>query len=659
MTMKPECHRSMPFNVILKSLLFIATALLPVWHSAHAKPNLSENQQLFLDAYQAIKSNDRQSIANYKAKLKDYPLYPYVLYHDYRLHLKSTPNALITQFIDDNSNNYLGERLQSKWLEYLGEQKQWKTFLTHYQPQASRDLQCYHVQALANQNQMEPALQQAAELWISERPLSEACQPLDGLLRQHNRLTGSMIWQRIELAMSKRRVSLAQTLAKNLSSGERAMFQHWLKVYQSPDKILTPLPASIDPVIRKPIFMQAVKRLSSKEPEKALQALEKFYEQYGLSKAQFQQLQRAIALRSAYKDNPNADEFLQEVNENGSATEESLRWQAQLALKQSNWRLLLETIELMDHEQQQESQWQYWKARALAATSQEKPAQTIYRELAKQRHFYAFMAADILKTDYQFNPDPVMQIDSAALIKKYPQLRRMQELLAIDWLTSAKREWYSLLDRLGAEELHAVSILTSQWQQHSMAITTAAKAQKWDDLAIRFPTPHKEPVMQSAEKHGVDPAWVYGVIRRESAFAADVRSSAGAIGLMQLMPQTARYIGQKLGFKKNRYTELTEPNSNIELGSAYLSYLYKKYDGNRVLATAAYNAGPQRVDSWIPKDGALPADQWIDSIPFSETRAYVKAVLEYSTIFKSLLNKHYDRLSDIMPAIGSVQEPSQ
>lgn len=651
MTKKPE------YSLLQIMRWAVLGLLLPVfWQSAQAKTNLTPEQQRFLDAYQAIKSNDRPAIARYKAQLKDYPLYPYVLYHDYRLHFASTPPALITQFIKDNHDNYLGERLQSLWLQQLGERKQWKTFAAHYTPQASRDLQCYQVQALAAQKQTEAALQKAAELWISDRPLTPACQPLDKLLREHQRLTGSMLWQRIELAMSKRRVSLAKTLAKSLSANERAMFAVWMQIYQSPEQILKPLPATLDPVIRKPIFMEAVKKLASKEPAKALEALNAFHAQYGLNKTQFEHLQRAIALRSAYKDNPDAEAFLQEVNENGSPTEESLRWQAQLALKQSNWRALLETIELMDQEQQQDSQWQYWKARALAATGQDKPAQTLYRELAKQRNFYAFMAADILKADYQFNPDPVKPVDTAALIRKYPQLQRMQELLAIDWLISAKREWYSLLDRLGAEELHAVSILTSQWQQHALAISTAAKAKKWDDLAIRFPTPYKEPVMQSAEKHGVDPAWVYGVIRRESAFAADVRSSAGAVGLMQLMPQTAQYIGRKIGFEKHRYNALTEPHSNIELGSAYLSYLHKKYDGNRVLATAAYNAGPHRVDSWIPKDGALPADQWIDSIPFSETRAYVKAVLEYSTIFKSLLNKQYDRLSDIMPAIGSVQE---
>ncbi|MBN2865835.1 MAG: transglycosylase SLT domain-containing protein [Thiotrichales bacterium] len=626
--------------------------LLLLTSSSYAANNLTENQQAFLDAYQAIKANDRPSIAKYKAKLKNYELNPYLLYHDYRLHFKSTPHRLITQFIEENQNNYLGDRLYVKWLTYLGTEKQWNHYLKYYKPQQSRDLQCYHTRALAQNNKRTQAISQAQKLWVDDDYLSKACLPIAKLLKDNNKITGSMIWERIGLAMQKGRTSLAQTISKDLSKKEQKMFQTWLAVYKNPALIEKPLDKSISAVVKKQIFTQGIERLTRKEPEQALQTLERFHKQYGFSNTQYNQMKRSIALRTAYRYQPEAEGYLKEVNGNGGASEESLRWQAQIALKTSNWQLLLDTIALMDKEQQTEKQWQYWKARALAATGDEKPAIAIYQTLAKQRNYYAFLAADILKKDYQFNPDPVKPIDSAILIKKYPQLQRMQELLAIDWLTSAKREWYNLLDKVETDELHAVAILTNEWKQYSMAITTAARAKKWNDLSVRFPIPHQSPVMQSADKHGVDPAWIYGVIRRESAFSEDIQSSAGAVGLMQLMPQTAKYIGRKIGIKRTPKSVLTQPKSNIELGSAYLAYLHKKYDGNKVLATASYNAGPKRVDSWIPKDHSLPADQWVDSIPFSETRAYVKAVLEYTTIFKSLLNKKYDRLHDVMPPIG-------
>lgn len=634
--------------VILPSLLI---ALIPI--SVHASSPITENQQGFLDAYQAIQANDRPTIAKYKAQLKNYELMPYLLYHDYRLHLRNTPERLITHFIKENESNYLGDRLYVQWLNQLANEKRWKEYLQHYKPQKSRDLQCYHTRALAQNNQFSKAIEQAQVLWVSDSSLSKACLPIAKILKDNKKLTGSMIWERIDLAMQKRRVSLAKILAKDLSRQEQAMFEDWLAVYKNPSLIEKPLTQSISPVIKKQIFTQGLNGLARKNPDQALKALERFHKQYGFSNEQYHQQKRSISLRTAYRYQPEAEGYLKELNTSGGASEDSLRWQAQIALKSSNWHLLLETIALMDDTQQQETQWQYWQARALAATGAEKPAHSIYRKLAQQRNYYAFLSADILKIDYQFNPDPVKPIDSKTLIKKYPQLQRMQELLAINWLISAKREWYHLLAVVDPDELHAVAVLTSEWKQYSMAITTAARAQKWNDLEVRFPTPHKIPVMQSADKHGVDPAWVYGVIRRESAFSSDIQSSAGAVGLMQLMPQTAKYIGKKIGIHNTHRSVLTQPKSNIELGSAYLAYLDKKYSGNKVLATASYNAGPNRVDTWIPKDHSLPADQWIDSIPFTETRAYVKAVLEYTTIFKSLLNKKYDRLNDVMPPIGN------
>ena len=620
--------------------------------NGHANAPLSENQRLFLDAYSAIKSNDRPSIAKYKAKLKNDELMPYLLYHDYRLNFNSTPHRLIAHFIKTNQNNYLGDRLYVKWLTYFGKRKQWKNYLNHYQPQKSRDLQCYNARAQAQNNQVDAAIKVAQTLWISDDYLSSACLPLAKLLKEHQKLTGSMIWQRINLAMQKNRTGLAKTLAKELSTKEREIFNTWLAVYNQPERISQPLQKSISPVVKKQIFMQGVKRLTLKQPDLALQSLERFYKQYGFSQAQYNQMKRSIALRTAYHYQPEAEGFLKMVNNNGAATDDSLRWQAQIALRSSNWQLLLDTIALMDESQQQANQWQYWRARALGAMGNKATALKTYTSLAKQRNYYAFLSADILNIDYQFNPDPAKPIDRAILIKKYPQLKRIQSLLAIDWLISAKREWYHLLTVVQPDELHAVAILANEWEQYSMAIMSAAKAEKWNDLAIRFPTPHKTPVMQSANKHGVEPAWVYGVIRRESIFSTDIQSSAGAIGLMQLLPQTAKYIGRKIGIKRTSKSALIQPNANIELGSAYLAYLYKKYDGNKILATASYNAGPRRVDGWIPKDHSLPADQWIDSIPFTETRSYVKAVLEYTTIFNSILNKRYDRLADVMPRIG-------
>jgi len=462
-----------------------------------------------------------------------------------------------------------------------------------------------------------------------------------------------MLWHRIELAMNKRKTKVAKKLSKDLSAKDRKMLDYWLRVYKNPALIAKPLPKHISPPIKKRIFTLGIRHLASRNPALANASLNKFYKQYGLNKDQYGVLKRKVALRTAYKYAPQAEKYLIEVNGTTAKTEDSLRWQAQVALKKSDWATLLETIDLMPTKEKKDKKWLYWKARALAAAKQNKEANDIYKKLAKQRNYYGFLAADILNKPYQFNPNPVKQKNTKYLIKKYPELQRIQELMAVNWPLSAKREWYQLLKRVDRNELQAIAVLAYQWQQYSQSIRSLAKAKKWHDLDLRFPTPHKAPVMQNADKNNIDAAWIYGIMRRESAFSEDIRSPVGAVGLMQIMPKTAKYIGNKIGVKKVAYRDLIKAENNIELGSAYLSYLSDKYAGQKVLATASYNAGPNRVDSWIPKSGTLPADQWIDSIPFSETRAYVKAVLEYTTVFNSLLNKKYDRLKDVMPPVGA------
>ncbi|WP_172959702.1 transglycosylase SLT domain-containing protein [Thiomicrorhabdus aquaedulcis] len=621
--------------------------------AAQVNPDtLTQPQKDFLDAYEAIKKNDRTSVASYKAKLKNYVLYPYILFHDYSFNFKNTPPALIESFIKDNGHNHLGEQLNRRWLAHLANTKQWNAFLKAYTPQKSQDLQCFNIQALAASRQSTVAIPLAQSIWQESTTLSNACKPLDTLLTTQKQLTPKMVWSRIELAINKKQFTQAKAFAQYLSAQETKMLDYWLLVHKDPKLIVNNLPKTFSPAVKKLIFSYGITQLASSEPILAKQSLDKFHKTYALNTEQYQTLERKIALRTAYRYKPEAKALLNDVNTQGSKTEETTRWQAQIAIKNSDWPGLLDIIELMDKSEREDSQWIYWKARALDATNQAILAKPLFESLAKQRNFYAFLAADKLNLKYQFNPKPIQPFDKPKLIQKYPELLRIQELLAIDWPLSARREWNSLLSKADNNELQAVAVLADQWQLHAQAIQTLAKANYWDALDLRFPTPHKEPVMQNAAKNNLDPAWVYGIIRRESAFSADIESPTGALGLMQIMPKTAAYIGKKTGNPKYLQNHLTQADNNIELGSAYLSSLYKKYNGNRVLATAAYNAGPSRVDSWVANHQNLPADQWIDSIPFSETRAYVKAVLEYTTIFKSIMNQQYDRLNDVMPNIG-------
>ena len=643
---------SAPF-LILVFTLFILMSFV----STPVSAKLSTQQQDFVDAWEAIKSNDRRAIAKYKKRLKGYPLLSYIQYHDYRRNIKRTPDTLILEFLKNNPN-YLGTYLRNRWLKKLAGQKKWNTFLEHYQTTKSIDLQCHQTNALIQRNKNndhQVALKQAKALWNSHAQLPKACYPVDNWLRNNKHLTAEIVWQRIDLAIQKRRFSRAQTLMKDLSKKDQAMVKQWIRIVRKPTLIKKPLDKKLSSFVKSRAFVQAGRKLASKDPVLVKKLLDKYKKSYGLSKTQVQTLERRIALRAAYRYKPASEELLNIVNTNGDKTEETLRWQAQIALKKSNWLDLMDAINLMPAAMQNKTKWQYWKARALEQTKQSDRAQKIYRQLAKKRDYYGFLSADKAKLPYRFNPKPTTKLNREQLLKKYPALQRIKELLAVDWPKSSRSEWHHLLKEADANDLTAIAVIASEWRQHPQAIRSLAVAKQWDHLELRFPTPHKEPVMQSAEKNKIDPAWIYGIIRRESAFNPETRSSAGAVGLMQLMPKTAQYIGKQIGVKKTSLKHLTSATNNIELGSAYMAYLSEKYNRNIVLATAAYNAGPHRVKRWTKGHKNFPADQWVDTITFSETRAYVKAVLEYTTIFKSRLNGNYDRLRDIMPNINETK----
>ena len=647
----------MHFATRTPKLLFLFFITLSVTfqqgHAAIDPENLTDNQKTFLDAYEAIKANDRPLISKYKSQLKNYPLYPYLIYLDYKYHFKDTPNAVIESFIDNHPNSPLPFFLKTKWLHHLAETYQWDEYLKHYQEGEYRSvsLACYFIQASIARNRTDQIRNKAQILWKTHITLPKNCRPVKRFLRKEKLITGSMVWAKVRLAMEKGKIHQAKKIGRDLSKMGRRALNFWIETYEMPKKVTRAIPAYISPVIRQEIFKQGIQRLAYSDPELALKTLERRAEQYGLNTQELADLQSQISLRFAYQYHPKASEYLAQIDR-ASKNEKTLDWELQVTIRESNWVNYLDLYALLPEKQQKETRWRYWKARALSELNQNKKALPIFKALAKKRNFYGFMSADRLNQPYQFNPTPSQKKSLTKMAEKYPQLKVIQELIAINWKLSLKREWYHLLDHIDEDDFEAIANFMSDWNQHNLAIQTISKVKKWDDLSLRFPTPYKQPVLQAANKNTIDPAWVYGVIRRESAFSPNISSAVGAVGLMQLMPKTARYIGRKMGFNKRQYTRLTSPESNIKLGSAYLSYLHKKYNGSRVLATAAYNAGPHRVDQWIPKDTVMAADQWIETIPFSETRAYVKAVLEYTTIFKSMLNKKYDRLENFMHPIG-------
>lgn len=621
---------------------------------------LTKTQQVFLNAYTAVKSNDPPLISSYKSELKNYVLYPYLNYYDIIYHLETTPQSQIDLFISSYPDFVLTPRLIRHYLLFLGESKKYQTFLKYYKPNehVSTSLKCHAYTAKLLNNKDSKILKQAKQLWQDQLTISKHCLSLEEYLKKHKNITGSMLWTRIIKNMNKGRIRKAKQLSLNLSKADRKSLTFWIKVYKQPELIRNKkMPSYVSPVIRKPIFIQGLNRYAYSAPQKALKLLVQKRHQYGLKTNEFNRIKQQITLRLAYRFHPEAQNYLKKID-NAADNQKVINWRLQTAIRDSDWLVFLDLFNILPKESQQNSRWLYWKARALFELGKTKQANIIYKKLSQQRSYYGFLSADKLNQAYKFNnrPHKINKTTTPELIKKYPELLAIKELIAIDWQDNLKRTWYALLNKAGKKDISLIANHMYELEQLPLAIQTLAKIKMWDNLKLRFPTPYKLLVDENAKSNTLDPAWIYGVIRKESAFSPQITSSAGAIGLMQLLPSTAKFIARKHGIHKKQKIKLNDPNSNIKIGSAYLNYLSKKYNGNRILATAAYNAGPNRVDRWIPNDRVLKADQWIDSIPFLETRNYVKSVLEFSTIFKSILSHRYDKLEIFMQPIGEKLE---
>jgi soluble lytic murein transglycosylase len=229
---------------------------------------------------------------------------------------------------------------------------------------------------------------------------------------------------------------------------------------------------------------------------------------------------------------------------------------------------------------------------------------------------------------------------------------RARELFFLDRLIDAKREWFQALRYLDQDQIKQAATLASRWQWHDSAIRTVAKTEHRSDYSLRFPMPYKRQVLEYAQARKLDPSLIYGVMRRESLFDPLARSSVGALGLMQLMPSTARKVASSLGMKRPRKADILSVENNIRFGTQYLRNVMNRFDNNVALAAAAYNAGPSNVRKWLPTEQTMPADLWVETVPVEETRNYVQAVLAYSTVFDRSLGKNTlisSRMGDIKP----------
>ncbi len=626
-----------------------ACLLLASLASSGAPPELQ--RPAFVQAEQAIKQGRLAEAEKLMSDLGDYPLYPYLLYQKL---VREPDNAqAVRGFLSRYGQTRQAVLLRQRWLERLAEQEDWGEFVQYYRETDNINLQCLHSLALASLGRREEAFAGAERVWVTGNSLPASCDRLFDLWRTDSSFTVEHIWKRYALAMRKGNSALAASLEDLLPPPLRAQADFWRQVHDNPRLVLSCSLWDPKAPVAGRIFAHGIDRLTATEPLLAQTAWALHKNRFSIDAEETARIDRRTALGLAAQRYDQAGAYLLDLPR--ESTDALVRsWRVRAALARKDWPGALATIELLPAEEKNQSQWRYWRGRALEALGDRQEALENYRLAASARDFYGFNAADRMGGEYAFDFQTPMHPTTEAELNQLanaPPFLVISELRALNRDTEARREWMHAIKSLSSHDLVVAAKLAQRWGLDNLAIATAAKAGYRDDLSLGFPLGYYPSVLQAAQSQQIDPTMIYGLIRQESAFDPNAGSSAGALGLMQLMPATGEMVARRFNEAPPSVYALLEPERNVRYGAAYLRGLLERFSNHFALAAAAYNAGPGRVERWLPANGSLPADLWVETIPFSETRQYVAAVLSHAVIYQARLNQSLRKIAAYMPDV--------
>lgn len=595
----------------------------------------SEQYWLFDSAHQAVRAKEWGSFLSLEAQLRDHPLYYFLRYHYLKAHLEETPTFQVREFINQYGKTAFGDALRPDWLYLLAKQRDWTTFLQVYTPQKSTDLQCFYAQARLDTGQAtQEALQDTKNLWLVGKSQSKACDIAFDYLARSPLMNDTLIWERIGLAMDKGQTQLANTLAKRLSPDRQGWMERWQFMHKNPQAALETFDV-VDTPLAGDIVAHGIKRLA--KSDFGLAKSYWFRYQGRFSPQQKSAVQRQLAFASIEQNHPEAVSWLTTLS--AADVDDKLGDQRLIfALNRSDWRAVASFTAIQPANKEDALRWQYWQARALEQTGKVAEAKRLYQELAKERDYYGFLAANRIGASYSLKDQPITftPAEKDQLMANFG-IKAAYKFYQLGLLVEGRQEWNYTTQQLPQRQQAVAAAVAHQWQWHDRAMTTAAKAEIYDDVGLRFPLPYRANFTAGASAQGIDLAWVYGIARQESLFMTDARSRSGALGLMQLMPATGKMVARKVGLTISDNQTILDIDTNISLGTTYLRQMLDTFNGNYMLATAAYNAGPGRAKRWAGERTCVDADVWVELIPFSETKTYVRRVLFNTAVFETRL----------------------
>ena len=642
----------------------MAALVLPgaAWAQASADTALLEMREAFR------RSNSAQ-LSALLPRVRGHVLEPLASYWEMKARLETASAQEVRAALERHPGTYWEDRLRNDWLLQLGQRRDWATLaseLPHYRMNDDRELRCYALMldAVDRRAPADVVAAQVQRLWLGQRDADTGCATAAQALLNSGHLAPEVAWQRARLAIEANRPRAAEQAVAMLDPDWVATVS---AIASDPAKYLDEKITAIRPRTKELVTL-AIIRLADKEP--ALAALEMERTRW---KAQLTQEERGwlwgvIGKRAAQKLHDNALTHFA----NGQTRfmhGDHLAWMARAALRAGAWGHVRDAIAAMDETQQREPVWVYWRARAtqalkepdaLAATAR---SRELYSAIASSRGFYEQLALEELGRLVTVPPAPEPpQPQELRAAERNPGLQRALAAIRLGLRAEGVREWNYTVSLhtpggMNERELLAAAQLACQNDLWDRCINTSERTPLAQDHAQRFPMPYRGTVVKRANEIGLDPAYVYGLIRQESRFVMDARSGVGAAGLMQVMPATARWTARKIGLTDFRPHQIGERDTNIAIGTAYLKFALDDFEGSLPMAAAAYNAGPGRPRAW--RNGpVLPGDIWAENIPFDETRDYVKRVLANTTNYAAILSGQPQSLRARLGMVGPRADPT-
>ncbi|MCC6870210.1 MAG: lytic transglycosylase domain-containing protein [Burkholderiales bacterium] len=646
----PSFRPLRPLGIVAALAMLVATA-----------PVLAQTDGDFLAARAAYDKGDRAKLAAVAARLERHVLAPYVAYWQFKLGLDDASPIAVRNFVDRYPDTPLADRLRTDWLKSLARKGLWDRFAADYGPPSGDDLElaCFTV-LYKWRRDGDAALAEAIPLWASGAATPEACEPAFAALFANGTLTSADRRARLRLASETNNVRFAQALGNGLPGAERLSDRDFRDITKDPVAALAKGNFAWKSASGRELALYALERAARADPAAARAPWVKWRDK--LPEADRRYGNARLAFHAARRLDPAANDYFREAGD-VKLPAEVQAWRVRAALRAQAWDDVRDAVAAMPAAQQQESAWRYWRGRALVADGGIEEGRTLLASLAAEPNFYGILAAEALGQPFAapLSRPLAPSADELAAFGARPAVQRVVKLAQLDMRAESVREWYYVVRGLADDELLLAAEYARRVGLYDRAINTAERTQARHDFALRYLAPYRDEFDAAARANAVDVALLYGIARQESRFNVDIVSSAGAVGLMQLMPGTARWVAKQMGQGDYRPGRIGEAQLNTQFGAFYFKYWLDRLDGMPALAAAAYNAGPGRAQAWrpaAPLEGAI----WVETIPFNETRDYVKKVLAnaqlYGHAFNTTAKPLTATLGTIMPRGATVASVS-